>query len=105
MSFAARALFGAALCSTVMGLGITGASAGEVTGNGRSLSISGDPEVTVLHGRSLCAFSGQNDEPESLTEGGRVQSYGQIVRSGGKAFAPSPSIGCNPNRAHLLGPE
>ena len=28
--------------------------------------------------------------------GGKVQSYGQIVASGGKAFAPSPGFACNP---------
>lgn len=28
---------------------------------------------------------------------GKVQSYGQIVASGGKAFAPSPGVACNPN--------
>jgi hypothetical protein len=27
---------------------------------------------------------------------GRVQSYGQIVASGFKAFAPSPGLACNP---------
>jgi hypothetical protein len=27
---------------------------------------------------------------------GKVQSYGQIVASGGKAFAPSPGLACNP---------
>ena len=29
---------------------------------------------------------------------GRAQSYGQIVASGGKAFAPSPGVACNPTR-------
>ena len=28
--------------------------------------------------------------------GGRVQSYGQIVASGGKGFVPSPGLACNP---------
>ena len=28
--------------------------------------------------------------------GGRVQSYGQIVAAGGKGFAPSPGLACNP---------
>ena len=28
--------------------------------------------------------------------GGKVQSYGQIVATGGKAFAPSPGFACNP---------
>ena len=30
--------------------------------------------------------------------GGKAQSYGQIVASGGKGFAPSPGLACNPTR-------
>lgn len=78
------------------------ALAGEVTGNGGSLRVEGGGKWgTGLHARSFCAFSGQNDKPLStdpMDPGGRVQSYGySVVREGGKAFAPSPSIGCNPN--------
>ncbi len=47
------------------------------------------------HANSICSFSGQNDVPNDPEEGGRVQSYGQIVRAGGKAFAPSPGMLCN----------
>jgi hypothetical protein len=33
------------------------------------------------HANSICSFSGINDEPEAaFPEGGRVQSYGQLVR-------------------------
>jgi hypothetical protein len=32
----------------------------------------------------------------STPAGGKVQSYGQIVASGGKDFAPSPGVACNP---------
>ena len=32
----------------------------------------------------------------STPAGGKVQSYGQIVAIGGKAFAPSPGLACNP---------
>ena len=75
--------------------------AGEVTGNGRSLKVEQSKWGTGLHARSFCAFSGQNDNPTSTNPenpGGRVQSYGfSVVRAGGKAFAPSPSVGCNPN--------
>ena len=47
--------------------------------------------------RSLCAFSGLNDEPEAEgPEGGRTQSYGQLVRQGLKQFLPSPGVACNP---------
>jgi hypothetical protein len=49
--------------------------AGEVTGTGK-------PTAAPDHAASICAFSGLNDEPESETEGGRVQSYGQLVQSG-----------------------
>ncbi len=44
---------------------------------------------------SICSFSGLNDEPDDPEEGGRVQSYGQIVSQGGKAFVPSPGTLCN----------
>jgi hypothetical protein len=49
-----------------------------------------DPE----HANSICSFSGLNDTPDDPEEGGQVQSYGQIVRAGGKAFAPSPGAAC-----------
>ena len=75
-------------------------------------------------GASLCLFSGaeQPDESgpgvgdgeEAYTEEGvyvgddadwaatpargKAQSYGQIVAAGGKAFAPSPGVACNPTR-------
>ena|SRR5215208_7813517 len=59
----------------------------------------GDPEEHgPPHANSICSFSGLNDEPDDPEEGGRVQSYGQIVSQGGKAFAPSPGDYCN---AHL----
>ena len=47
--------------------------------------------------RSLCAFSGLNDDPEAEgPEGGRTQSYGQLVRQYLKPFVPSPGVACNP---------
>ena len=71
------------------------ASAGEVTGNGKDTPIRGGVA------NSVCAFSGLNNDvvvPGEPVEPGRTQSYGQIVRSGGKAFAPSPGVACNPTR-------
>jgi len=47
------------------------------------------------HANSICSFSGLNDEPDDPEEGGRVQSYGQIVRAGFKAEVPSPGTLCN----------
>ncbi len=52
-------------------------------------------EQGVDTARSICAYSGLNDEPEV---DGRVQSYGQIVKQGGKAFVPSPGDACNPTK-------
>lgn len=69
---------------TVAGLGAAAvlvaaagpASAGEVTGNGK-------PTPIRQQANSICAFSGQNDAPgDPFPEGGRVQSYGQLVKQG-----------------------
>lgn len=70
-----------------------------------------------VHGASACLFNGLDQPDEtapgrgdgestvpfgddglwgSTPAGGRVQSYGQIVASGGKASAPSPGVACNP---------
>lgn len=53
------------------------AMAGEVTGGP-------NPKPTPINdyvARSICSFSGQNDDPTSteLFDGGRVQSFGDIV--------------------------
>jgi hypothetical protein len=92
-----KRLLATALCSAaVAGLGANAALAGEITGNGKWVAGS---EEAPLHGRSECAYSGQNDEFVLNVPGdwGRTQSWGQIVREvgplGGAAF------GCNPNRA------
>jgi hypothetical protein len=98
-----KSRFGLAIGTALMlaSLSIGAVMAGEVTGNGRSLKVEESKWGTGLHSRSFCAFSGQNDNPGStdpMNPGGRVQSYGySVVREGGKAFAPSPSVGCNPN--------
>ena len=70
-----------------------------------------------VHGGSLCLFNGRDQPDEtapgagdgestvpfaddglwgSTPAGGKVQSYGQIVASGGKDFVPSPGVACNP---------
>jgi hypothetical protein len=44
------------------------------------------------HANSICSFSGQNDTPNApAPEGGRVQSYGQLVRQ--DAAEPSEQEG------------
>jgi hypothetical protein len=55
----------------------------------------GQVEQGTDHANSICSFSGLNDEPDDPIEGGRVQSYGQIVAAGGKAEVPSPGMLCN----------
>jgi hypothetical protein len=53
----------------------------------------------VPHANSVCVFSGLNDHPTApFPEGGRTQSYGQLVKQGLKAALPSPGEYCN---AHL----
>ena len=64
-------------------------------------------ETGTDHANSICSFSGLNDEPEAeFPEGGRVQSYGQLVSQG--ALDPTdkspenferPGVLCN---AHLF---
>ncbi len=67
----------------------------------------GQTEGGPEHARSICSYSGLNDEPDSPTEGGRTQSYGQEVRGGHiepsevKSGEPSPGTLCNPNNLSL----
>lgn len=67
----------------------------------------GQVERGPEHARSICSFSGLNDEPDDPFEGGRVQSYGQLVKqdviepSAIKSGAPSPGTLCNPNNLSL----
>ncbi len=88
--------------ATSCAMGAMPASAGEITGNGK--------EITV-NGRSECAFSGQNDTPlgDPRDPGGRVQSYGYLVGywdlvdpnewdPNGAPFQRIPGFACNPNR-------
>jgi hypothetical protein len=85
---AKRALLGALICAgAIAGVGVDAAQA------------AGKPEQGVDHARSICAFSGLNDEPDAeFPEGGRTQSYGQLVRKGLKDVLPSPGDACNPTK-------
>jgi hypothetical protein len=74
----------------VAGLGVGPANAANTPDNAQ-----GQVERGPAHANSICSFSGLNDVPLDPEEGGRVQSYGQIVRQGGKAFVPSPGELCN----------
>jgi hypothetical protein len=84
----------------VVGGGAGAAFAGETNGKG-------EPIPGAHQASSACAFSGrdlpddvENNPPgfdDDQFTGGHVQSYGQIVRAGGKAFAPSPGDACRGN--------
>ena len=68
-----KSVVAATFCAFAMvGVSATTASAGEVNGRG-------EPIPAPDQANSICAFSGLNDDP---AEGGRVQSYGQLVRQG-----------------------
>ena len=100
-----RSRVAVAVCAAaVTALGASAALAGESTGNGRYINGS---DAAPLHGKSACAYSGQN--PEGLLspddpnyEPGRTQSWGQIGQEG-RAFLTSiglnPGIACNPTKA------
>jgi len=93
-SLLAVALSAAAVAS----VGAGSAFAGEVTGNGT-------PTQGPAHTNSICAFSGQNDNPTSTNPenpGGVAQSYGySFVRNGLKDAVPSPGVACNGHSGFL----
>src|SRR4051812_50184321 len=61
--------------------------------------VPGQVERGTDHANSICSFSGLNDVPLDPEEGGRVQSFGQIVRQIGvaplKAANEFPGVLCN----------
>ena len=96
-----RTLVGIAVCATTLvGAGAGPAVAGEITGSGRSLKTvpTGNPAFPfALHGKSICAFSGLNDEyveadDEDKEDFARVQT---------PAEAPPgvAGVACNPSGA------
>ena len=102
----ARILIAVGASVALLGLGSGAVFAGEVTGNGT---------LKEVHGRSSCAFSGQEDlqwftndvdriprEDPTRGDPGHAQSWGQIDK-GTRAFLTSigmnPGIACNPNRS------
>ena len=103
--------FGAALAAAAMVLTVTASAAlaGEVTGNGKPLWTNTQEwdAFHALHGRSLCAFSGQEDtqfvqSPDYDPNAGHAQSWGQIPKAG-RDFLTStgsnPGIACNPTKS------
>ncbi|HJW00792.1 MAG TPA: hypothetical protein VJ617_16995 [Arthrobacter sp.] len=68
-----KSLLGAAVCTLAL-MGMTTAPA----------SAAGQVERGPEHANSICSFSGLNDVPDDPEEGGRVQSFGQIIAFGQK---------------------
>jgi hypothetical protein len=91
-----KLLTGAVCAATLAGLSAGPALAGEITGSGELLHIGyAEDGHAVLHGASLCAFSGLNDDQAPTPA--VAQSYGQIV----KVLGPlpfGPGTECNPTR-------
>jgi hypothetical protein len=102
-----RMLLGGVLTLAMVAASAGPAFAGEVTGNGKPTPIADH------RARSICSFSGQNDDPgsEEMFEGGRVQSFGDIVQEaigllgdgkGASALVPiirseGPGVACRGN--------
>ena len=102
----ARLVIAAGATMALLSIGSGAAFAGEVTGNGT---------LKEVHGRSSCAFSGQEDlqwftndvdriprEDPTRGDPGHAQSWGQIDKAT-RAFLTSigmnPGIACNPNKS------
>lgn len=109
----------------IASLGASGAMAGEITGNGKPLWTSTTTIVNgcgpgcnlvfhTLHGRSECAFSGQEDAqfvdpfgvPLTTVVKGvptHAQSWGQIPKATRdfltNVLHVNPGIACNPTKA------
>lgn len=107
-----RIIGAAAAAALVLSLTASAVFAGEITGNGKVLKVDGGGKWgTGLHGRSFCAYSGQEDlqyldeEGNPLAEPhkgdpGRAQSWGQIPKAGRdfiSQFGFHPGDACNPN--------
>jgi len=104
-----RLVAAAAAALLIASLSASAVFAGEITGNGKILKT----DDGTLHGRSACAFSGQedlqflDDEGNPLPEAtkgipGHAQSWGQIPKAD-RDFLTSlgfnPGIACNPTKA------
>ena len=80
MARGVKTRLGLAFSVAALALSLTAgaAFAGEITGNRKTLE--------PLHANSICAYSGQNDDPMGLNPEngppGRTQSFGQDVRKG-----------------------
>ena len=102
------------MAALVLTLSVGAVFAGEVTGNGKLLHVEGK-WGTGLHGRSFCAYSGQQDLQFFTTDANttrlanptkgvpsHAQSWGQIpkaTRDFLTSIGLNPGIACNPNKS------
>ena len=94
---------------TMVGVSASSALAGEITGNGKPLWTNTQEWEAphILHGKSACAFSGQEDNqfpdnPDYDPNAGHAQSWGQIPKAGRDfltSIGSNPGIACNPTKA------
>jgi hypothetical protein len=106
-----KRLLAVTVCAVaVLAFSAASASAGEVTGNGKPLwtnTTDWDAPFHTLHGKSSCAFSGQEDtqfpeSPEYDPNSGHAQSWGQIPKADRDfltSIGSNPGIACNPTKA------
>lgn len=83
----------------ILCMGSSAAFGGEITGNGKSLKN----DDGTLNGKSECAFSGREDEPDSGEfKGSIAQSWGQLpkaVRDFLTSIGFNPGVACNPKKS------
>lgn len=89
---------GVAVATAAIFLSLTASAAlaGDITGSGKYIAGSDD---APLNGKSICAYSGLNDEYYILgdTSHSRTQSWGQIARHAGGAYGGVPGTACRGN--------
>jgi hypothetical protein len=107
-----RLLVAAITAAVTVSLSATIVSAGEITGNGKVLKVEDSKWGTGLHGRSFCAYSGQEDLQFLDEEGAPLdtvvkgvpshsQSWGRIPKADRDFLATigmHPGTACNPTQ-------
>ena len=82
----------------ILSMGASAALAGEITGNGKWIAGS---ETAPLNGKSDCAYSGREDDPESGDFRSSIaQAWGQLpkgVRDFLTSVGAHPGKACNPS--------
>lgn len=97
---ASKSRLGYVLCAAgVLSMGTGAVLAGEITGNGKSLKN----DDGTLNGRSQCAYSGREDDPDSGEFRSWIaQSWGQLPKAT-RAYLTTiglhPGVACNPTRS------